>query len=209
MKISQTVCRFAASCAMGFCLAGCSILFPSKGITPRTFVLTPVPTGPEMPPVSTNLVVGIRQVKVPGYLSTRSFAVRKDNNEIDYPESLQWAERLDGALQQVLGEDLSALIPTDQVRYSMWDAEAVAVQIDVNVARFDVDSQGEAVLVAWWRVLSPSGAVISSGRFSGTRKGQSPQTNPGNAVFSMSRLTTDLAKKLAQEIKNARMPERE
>jgi uncharacterized lipoprotein YmbA len=189
---------------MGFCLTGCSILFPSAGITPRTFVLTPVQAGPETPPDSTNLVVGIRQVKVPGYLSTRSFAVRKNNNEIAYPESLQWAERLDGALQQVLAANLSALIPTDQVRFSMWDPETVAVQVDVNVARFDVDSQGEALLTAWWRVLSPGGAVISSGRFSETRKGQSPETNPGNAVSSMSALAADLARKLAQEIKQVR-----
>jgi uncharacterized lipoprotein YmbA len=86
----------------------------------------------------------------------------------------------------------------------MWDPEAVAVQIDVNVARFDVDSQGEAVLIAWWRILSPSGTVISSGRFSDTRKGQSPEANPRNAVSSMSALAGDLAQKLAQEIKGAR-----
>lgn len=207
MKISQTVCRFAATCATGICLAGCSILNPPAGITPRSFVLTPVPAGPGMPPASTNLVVGIRLVKVPGYLSTKSFAVRNNNNEIAYPESLQWAERLDGALQQVLGANLSALIPTDQVRYSMWDPESVAVQIDVDVARFDVDTRGEAVLVAWWRVLSPSGVVISSGRFSETRKGQSPLVDPGKAVSSMSSLAGDLAEKLAQEIKQVRKPE--
>lgn len=192
---------------MGICLAGCSILFPSKGIVPRTFVLTPVAAGPETPPGSTNLVVGIRLVTVPGYLSTKSFAVRKDNNEIAYPESLQWAERLDGALQQVLGADLAALIPTDQVRYSMWDPGAVAVQVDVNVAQFDVDSRGEAVLTAWWRVLSSGGAVLSSGRFSETRKGQSPLTNAGGAVSSMSGLAGDLAQKLAAEIKRVRSPE--
>jgi hypothetical protein len=74
----------------------------------------------------------------------------------------------------------------------------------VNVARFDVDSQGDAVLVAWWRVLSSDGVVISSGRFSETRKGQSPETNPANAASSMSALAADLARKLAQEIKQVR-----
>lgn len=193
---------------MGVCLAGCSILNPPAGIVPRKFILTPVQAGAETPaPESTNLVVGIRQVKVPGYLSTKSFAIRKDNNEIDYPESLEWAERLDGSLQHVLGADLSALIPTDQVRFSMWDPETVAVQIEINVARFDVDSRGEAVLIAWWRLLSPYGEVISSGRFSATRKGQSPAADPRGAVSSMSGLVGDLAEKLAQEIKQVRRPE--
>jgi uncharacterized lipoprotein YmbA len=207
MKTASSFCRFAAICAMGFCLAGCSILNPPVGIVPRKFVLKPVQAIPATSrPDSTNLVIGIRQVKVPGYLSTKSFAVRKANNEIVYPESLEWAERLDGALQQVLAANLGALIPTDQVRFSMWDPETVAVQIDVNVARFDVDSRGEAVLIAWWRLLSPAGAVISSGEFSGTRQGQSPEANPGKAVASMSDLAGDLAGKLAQEIKRVQRP---
>jgi len=130
MNTASSFHRFAATCVFGVCLAGCSILNPPAGIVPRKFVLTPVQTRAETPAdLSTNLVVGLKQVKVPGYLSTKAFAVRRSNNEIAYPESLQWAERLDTALQQVLGADLSALIPTDQVRFTLWDSGAVSVQV--------------------------------------------------------------------------------
>jgi len=74
------------------------------------------------------------------------------------------------------------------------------------VARFDVNSQGEATLVAWWRILSPFGTVISSGQFSETRKGPSPDANPADAVSSLSSLVGNLAEKLAQEIKESRKP---
>jgi uncharacterized lipoprotein YmbA len=148
------------------------------------------------------MVVGVRQIKMPGYLSEKAFAVRHEPNEIVYLESVQWAERLDTAFQRVLAADLGTLIPTDQVRLSLWGPEAVAVEIDLNIERFDVDSDGQAVLMAWWRVLSPGGEkVLASGRFSATRKGPSPEKDPRGAAASMSALASDIAERLAQAIK--------
>lgn len=197
MNTASLYCRFLGACAAGLCLAGCS------GITPRTFVLTPVQALPATGSLqSSNVVVGIRPVKVAGYLATKGFAVRKNGNEIVYPETMEWAERPDTALQQMLGANLATLIPTDQVRFSLWDPESVSVQVEVNVARFDVDSRGEAVLVAWWRLLSPDGQkVFASGRFSSTRKGPSPSEDVHGAVSSMSSLVADFAAMLAQTIK--------
>jgi uncharacterized lipoprotein YmbA len=148
------------------------------------------------------MIVGIRPVKMPGYLSTKSFAMRQGSNQIVYLESAEWAERLDSALQRVLAANLSTLIPTDQVRLSQWAPETVAVQVEVNVERFDVDSRGEGVLMAWWRVLSPGAEkVLASGRFSATRSGPPPNADAQGAAASMSNLAADLAEKLVQAIK--------
>ncbi len=199
MNASPHSFRIAATCAAGLCLIGCSLLKPS-GVTPRTFVLTPISARPASAPAeSARIIVGIKPVKMPGYLSAKSFAMRRGLNEIVYLDSVEWAERLDGALQRVLATDLGLLIPTDQVRLSFWKPEAITVEIEVNVERFDVDSHGEGVLTAWWRVLSPGGEkVLASGRFSATRKGPSPNVNPQGAAASMSGLVADLAAKLVQ-----------
>jgi uncharacterized lipoprotein YmbA len=146
--------------------------------------------------------VGIHAVKMPGYLSGKSFAMRRENNEIIYLESADWAERLDTSVQRVLAADLARLIPTDQVRLSRWGAEAVAIEVDVSVDRFDVDSRGEGSLVAWWRLLSPGGEkVLASSKFSATRKGPPPDTDPLGASKLMSHLASDLAETLARAIK--------
>jgi uncharacterized lipoprotein YmbA len=201
MNASLATFRNAALCATGLCLAGCSLLSPPKGITSHSFVLTPIPAAPAARQGPTNMIVGIKRMKVPQYLSEKTIAMRRDANEIVYLESAEWAEPLDTALQRVLAADLGALIPTDQVRLSLWAPETVTVEVDVNVERFDVDSRGEGVLRAWWRVLSPGGEkVIASGRFSGTRKGPPPNTNPKGAAACMSSLAADLAEKLAQAI---------
>lgn len=189
-------------------MVGCSLLSPPEGLTPRSFVLTPAsgpsPTGRTS---SSNIVVGIHAVKMPGYLSRKSFAIRRDNNEIVYLESADWAERLDTSLQRVLAADLARLIPTDQVRLSRWAAETVSVEVDVNVDRFDVDSRGQGSLVAWWLLLSPDGEkVIDSGRFSTTRKGPPPDKDPLGASNLMSHLVSDLAETLAHAIKQPNNP---
>jgi uncharacterized lipoprotein YmbA len=146
--------------------------------------------------------VGIHAVKMPGYLSGKAFAMRRANNEIVYLESANWAERLDTSLQRALATDLSRLIPTDQVRLTRWGAEAVTVEVDVNVDRFDVESRGEGSLVAWWRLLSPGGErVLASGKFSARRKGPPPDKDPLGASTLMSHLASDLAETLARAIK--------
>ncbi len=196
--------RFAAACAAGLCLMGCSFLKPS-GVTPRTFVLTPISARPAPPPADAKkIVVGIRPVKLAGYLSAKSFAMRRGLDEIVYLDGVEWAERLDSAFQRVLAANLGALIPTDQVRLTIWGPEAVTVEIEVNVEQFDVDSHGTAVLTAWWRVLSSGGEkVLAAGRFSGSRKGPSPETDSQGAVAAMSGVAADLAEKLAQVTKSA------
>jgi uncharacterized lipoprotein YmbA len=206
MNTTPALCRFVALCAVSFCLIGCSLLKPPKGVTPRSFVLTPVSVpSPTARTESTNMAVGIRPVKMPGYLSTKALTMRQRNNEIVHLEPLVWAERLDTALQRVLAQDIGALIPTDQVRLSRWAPEAVAVEVDVNVDRFDVDSRGEGILMAWWRLLSPGDEkVIASGRFSASRKGPSPNTDPLGATALMSNLASDLAETLARAIKESK-----
>ena len=194
----QFVVAWAASC-----LVGCSLVSPPKGVSPRSFVLAPIsspsPTGRTS---SKDIVVGIHAVKMPGYLSGKSFAMRRENNEIVYLESAVWAERLDTSLQRTLAADLARLIPTDRVRLTRWGAEAVAVEVDVNVDRFDVNSRGEGVLVAWWRLLSPGDAkVLASGIFSANRKGPPPDKDPLGASTLMSHLASDLAETLTRAIK--------
>ena len=76
--------------------------------------------------------------------------MRTGTNEIIYLESIEWAERLSTGLQRVLAANIGNLLPTERVRLSMWGPEEVTVEVEVNVERFDVDSHGQGVLMAWF-----------------------------------------------------------
>lgn len=202
MKALRTFFHLATPFALALCLAGCKLLEPS-GVTPRTFVLTPVSTPPAFAPTGrTKIVVGIRPVKMPDYLSSKAFATRRGGNEIVYLDAFAWAERLDGAFQRVLAADLGTLIPTDEVRLSLWKPEAITVEIEISVDQFDVDSRGQGLLEAWWRVLSPDGEkVLAAGRFSATRNGRPPDIDPQGAASLMSGLMGEFAQRLAQAVR--------
>ena len=192
--------RIALAGLVGLCVAGCTLLKPS-GITPRKFVQTAI-RSTAASAGATNVVIGIKTVKMPGYLSGKGFAMRRGNNEIEYVEGAEWAERLDHALQRLVGANLCALLPTDQLRLSLWTQGTVSYQVEINVEQFDVDTGGKAVLNAWWRVLSGKGEQIATGRFSETRNGPAPNTDVGGAVASLSALVGDLSQTLLQAIRN-------
>jgi uncharacterized lipoprotein YmbA len=145
--------------------------------------------------------VGVGQVKLPTYLFDTSLAVRNGTNEIEYLPSVLWAERLDTGIQRVLAANLATLIPTDQIRLSAWRSEDVAAEVHVTLERFDVDSSGRAVLVAWWRILSPGGEkTLKAGESRFARQGPSPDASPSGAIATLSDLVADLSRQLAQAL---------
>jgi uncharacterized lipoprotein YmbA len=184
-------------------LTGCGFLKPAKNMT-RQFVLTPLPAAGSAATPSGSIAVGVGQVKTPAYLFNTSLAVRKGTNEIDYLTEVLWAERLDGSLQRVLAANLANLLPTDQIRLSAWRSEDVAVEVHVAIEQFDVDSSGRAVLVAWWRVLSPGGEkTLKAGECRVARQGPPPAANPSGAIATLSDLMADLSRQLTQALKEA------
>ena len=182
-------------------LTGCGVFKPAHD-TARHFDLTPLPaTGRATAPPGA-MAVGVGQVKLPAYLFDLSLAVRKGTNEIDYLPSVLWAERLDTGFQRVLAANLATLLPTDQIRLSAWRSDEVAAEVYVVIEQFDVDSTGQAVLVAWWRILSPGGEkTLKAGETRLARQGPPPDTSPSGAIATLSDLVADFSRQLAQALK--------
>jgi uncharacterized lipoprotein YmbA len=184
-------------------LTGCfGFLKPAKP-TAHHFVLSSLPaTAPAAP--SSSVAVGVGRVKLAAYLFSTSLAVRRGTNEVDYLPTTFWAERLDAGLERVLAANLATLIPTDHIRLSAWESASVSAEVYVAIERFDVDTHGQGVILAWWRVLSPGGEkTLKSGECRRTRNGPPPDTNPSGAVATLSELAADLSRQVAQAVKEA------
>jgi uncharacterized lipoprotein YmbA len=197
LKLARRLMPLMASLS----LTGCFGFLKPAESTARHFVLTPLSAVPETQTRGT-LGVGLGQVKVPPYLFDTSLAVRKGTNEISYLTSVLWAERLDNSLQRVLAANLMALIPAAQVRLSAWQSEEVSAEVYVSIQQFDVDTGGHAVLVAWWRVLSPGGEkTLRTGEAHLAHSGPAPDVDPAGAVATLSQLVGDFSRQLADVIK--------
>jgi uncharacterized lipoprotein YmbA len=125
---------------------------------PTQFYLMPSLTGPDTaPPVSAgwrDLTLGIGPVTVPPYLDRPQIVTRMSRTRLTLADFDQWAGPLADTIARVLAENLSLLIPTEQVVHYPWlrtvDPD---YQITVEVLQFDRGPGGQVVLVARWSLL--------------------------------------------------------
>jgi len=185
-------------------LTGCSFLKPAKSTT-RYYVLTPVAAQQN---AAGSLAVGLGQVKLSAYLFNTSLAVRKGTNEVEYLDSALWAERLDAGFQRVLAADLAIVLPAEQVRMSAWQKGDVAAEVYVTIEQFDVDANGQGVLLARWRILSPGEKVLKAGSSRLSRQGPPMEAGASGAVATLSELVADLSRQLAQAFKETPLASR-
>ncbi|HWH70301.1 MAG TPA: ABC-type transport auxiliary lipoprotein family protein, partial [Candidatus Sulfotelmatobacter sp.] len=104
--------------------------------------------------------------------------------------------------QRTLAANLSRLLPTEQIYLSAWKRDQVKLRVSITVEQFDVDTQGRGRLTAWWRISPPStDKPLKSGKASLVQTGASPQGNPQALVATLSELTTQFSRMLAEAIR--------
>jgi uncharacterized lipoprotein YmbA len=151
-----------------------------------------------------SIAVGVGKVKIPAYLFSTSLAVRTGTNEIQYPPSTFWAERLDSGFQRVLAANLAFLLRSDRVPLSVWQQHEVMAEVYVTLEQFDVDTAGKGVLVARWRILSPGGdKVVKAGGSRLARQGPPPAGGVSGCIGTLSDLVADFAGELATALQES------
>lgn len=210
-KLTKRWSPFRSRTALAVCLiapavllTGCFGFLKPAPSGSRYFVLTPLPVADQRASNPAAPVVGLGRVKLPSYLLDSSLAIRNGPNEVNYLGEVLWAERLDSGFQRALAANLATLLPTDQIRLNAWNSDEVRGELLVTVEQFDLDTRGNGVLVAWWRIMSPGGEkTIKAGEARFTRTGPAPDTDPSGAVATLSNLLADLSRQLAQAIQES------
>jgi uncharacterized protein len=180
-------------------MSGC--LFRPVSVSTRHFVLSPISTNEPAQVVAEPLSVGIGLVKMPAYLMRDSIAIRNGSNEIEYLEDALWAERLDQSLQQTLALNLSKLLPSDKIYLTDWGHDQAGPKVFISVQQFDVDAAGRGTLIADWRINSPDNDTpLTSGQTRLVLAGSSPRGHPEVIAATLSDLTAEFSRELAQAI---------
>jgi uncharacterized lipoprotein YmbA len=199
MKPGFCVSRVAFALVMAVLLTGC--LFRKSPVTVRHFILSPITTNEPQTAATEHLSVGIGVVKMPSYLLRDSLAVRNGDNEIQYLEGAQWGERLDQSFQRTVAANLSRLLSSDRVYSTDWARNQVLLRVFINVQQFEVDTKGHGTLVAHWRITSAgTDTPLKNGTARMDRVGNSPHGNPGVIAVTLSDLTSEFSRDLAQSI---------
>jgi uncharacterized lipoprotein YmbA len=194
--------RVAVTAIGGLLLSGCLSRPPT--VVARHFVLAPIPANEPAATATKNVSVGIAFVKMPTYLLRKSMAVRNGANEIEYIEDALWAERLDQSFQRTLAANLSRLLPFANIHLTDWPRDQEVIRISIDVQQFDVDTSGNGTLNAQWRITAPDrDQQLKSGQAQLTRTGASPRGHPEMVATTLSDLTAEFSRELAQSFRES------
>jgi uncharacterized lipoprotein YmbA len=198
----------ALLCAGSVGVTGCaSLIFGPRPDPPKFYVLTPTsaaPAPPSSPSSSGGLILGLGPVKLPAYLDRNEVVVRAAENRLEFAKNDRWGESLEKNFQRVLTRDLASQLGTQQiVAYPWYATTKIDMQVEVEVYRFEADSQGSAKLSAKWTIRNGDGSKIlytAESNFSQPSK-------PGNtteAAAALSRDTSDLSAEIANMVRQVR-----
>jgi uncharacterized protein len=112
-------------------------------------------------------VIGVGPITLPKYLDRPQIVTRASRNQLALAEFDRWAEPLQDNVARVLAENLTLLIPTDQVLLHAWPRSAtIDYQVTVEVLHFDGWVGGESRLLALWSIMDGAELPLLSQRAS-------------------------------------------
>lgn len=158
------------------------------------------PTTPIAAARPRSLLIAVGPVNLAGYLERPQLVVRQSAYAVTPQPFAQWAAPLVDRLPQVLGEDLSRLLPGERViPFPPPSPQPFDYQVVATIEQFDVDAANRATLIANWQLLDfktgrPLIAEVS-------RIGEPADDGTHEAhVAALSRATAALAGTIAQGI---------
>lgn len=188
----------------GLSLAGCGTLSP-KPDPSRFFTLSALPQTQEALLKNTNnpekMFLGIGPIKFPGYLDRQEIVVRSAQNRFEVSENDRWAEPLEENFARVLSENLAVLLYTDLITVYPWSlTNRPRYQVEIEVLRFEANSQRNAQLFARWSVLDGDNKKVATVKeFRALRQAKEKSTD--GSVAALSDAVGDLSREIADAVR--------
>jgi len=145
-------------------------------------------------------ILGIGEVQVSDYLEKPELVTRLAPTHLKVHEEQRWAGSLAGGIQEVLQQNLSALLPRHTVLSYPWDEPVTdTYRLYVTVDRFDGDANGTVVLAGHWSLADRAESRIVTGeKFRYIERGSS---DIQGVVSTQSALLERLSRRIASKVR--------
>lgn len=171
-------------------LTGCS-----TSPAPRLYIIEPM-SAPASSQVDENLTIAVGPVTLPAHLNRKEIVTHDQRYRVNSAEFDRWAEPLDDNITSALAENLSVLIPSDQVIAYPWDtAHDFDYTVRVRVIAFGTNPSGEIVLSASWIIYNAAGMPVKymKTRYSAPRRGDDMVALVAAMSQTIEQLSRDIA----------------
>lgn len=150
-KIAAPQAAFLAI-ALSFALAACGQSKPS-----RHYILTaqqPAMAAGEPAVSAQGIAVGVEPVEIPKYLDKPQIVTTGTSNQIQLGEFDRWGEPLGRNITRVIAENLSGALESDRIfQIAERRRSDLDFILEVEIIRFDLELNGQSLLIARWSVL--------------------------------------------------------
>ncbi len=146
------------------------LMFTACATTPPTdfYLLTPLARAKvsgTAPGKGHTLTLGIGPINIPKYLDRPQIVSRSSRNTLRLAEFNRWAEQLKNNVAQVVAENLSILLATNQIEIFPWQRQRpIDYQVVMNIIKFERGPAGKVWLQARWRLMNGEGKQVLRGR---------------------------------------------
>ena len=152
-------------------------------------------------PSDQDLAIGVGPIKFPEYLDRAEIVTRSSSNKITLSHFDLWAGSLAEDFNQVLAENLSVLLSTENVIvYPRLRPGLAKYQITMDVIRFDGSLGGDVSLIVRWAILEGKERKTVSVRKSTIIEPSGPQGYEA-MVAANSRALEKLSREIAEAIR--------
>ena len=179
-----------ASALWLFTLSACSTSPPS-----RLYIIEPM-AGSTHGQVSESLTVTVGPIVLPGHLDHKGIVTHDQRYRVNSAEFDRWAEPLDDNIARVMCENLSLLIPSDQVvAYPLHTALDVDYSVRIRIIEFGSDPDGQVVLNAAWIIhdAADTPVKLAKTRFSTPRRSDDVVALVEAMSLAIEQLSRDIA----------------
>jgi uncharacterized lipoprotein YmbA len=155
------------------------------------------------PATDQKLSIGVGPVEIPEMLDRPQIVTRSGPNKLNVDEFHRWAGRMDESFGQVLAENISLLLGTDQVAVYPWKTEFKPhYRIALKIRYFEGQWGKDVLLEAIWSVSSQQSRQTNIKRKSVINEPLSPEPDYGALVAAHSRAIAQLSREIVKEIQN-------
>lgn len=177
------------------------ILYSCGSSASNFYILTPTNNYQQIDSNSkSEISVGVGNLELPDYLQKPQIVTFKNNNELYYDEFNRWAQPLDENFTDIVLENLSQMIPTNNIYLFMWpEEESDIFQISIKINQFELRSDSTIILDARWSV-SVSNEIVFLMTERSSYKEKITNLDYEQIVATLSKLIGELCKDIASEV---------
>ncbi|WP_454016911.1 PqiC family protein [Azospirillum sp. Marseille-Q6669] len=147
-------------------------------------------------------VIGLEDVKVPGYLDRSELVMRAPGNRLVVMEFDRWGGPLDEMVTRTLLRNLEKGLPgAEVVGLPLQRDFPLSQVVEVTLDRFDAAEDGPAVLEARWRVFDQGGDRLRRLGHTAAQEPVSAAGDPGAVADALSRTLARLAQDIASALR--------